>query len=306
MDGTVVTVRDGSVNGVYTTDVQDADFSYADKFKTLNIYRFDRDFCRRTLQPLLEAYADHVDPSSYYELVLAMLSNIPAHRISAEVVSGERWVEVDDPNDLAGAAFRFEPGRRTEILDRAFGGHWNFDVLDFSLMRNAYFPTGSMLAAMRHALPDLVSDYGSAQPVLNEKLGYVLRCDPAHVQVLHGASQAFPILGRSSTPARLRRRCQRSANTRAFFLKPSTITIHLGSTGPSWGDGESEISVCHRQPEYNYGHLAREPRTSMRSRQAFLTHYSGSTSRLSRSVKSARSSSCCRAIRSRTSSSSLV
>jgi histidinol-phosphate/aromatic aminotransferase/cobyric acid decarboxylase-like protein len=48
---------------------------------------------------------------------------------------------------------------------------------------------------MRHALPELVANYGSSQPVLNTKLGYVLRCDPARVQVLHGAAQAFPILG---------------------------------------------------------------------------------------------------------------
>ena len=195
MDGTVVSLKDGFVSGVYTTDAQDADFSYEGKFKTLNIYRFDREFCRKTLRPLLDVYAKDVDPGSYYELVLAMLSNIPAHRINAEVVSGERWVEVDDPNDLSGASFRFEPDRRSAILDRAFGGHWNFDVLDFSYIRNAYFPTGSMLAGMRYALPELVSNYGSSQVVLNEKLGYILECNPDHVQVLHGAAQAFPILG---------------------------------------------------------------------------------------------------------------
>jgi histidinol-phosphate/aromatic aminotransferase/cobyric acid decarboxylase-like protein/choline kinase len=194
MDGTVVALQDGLVSSVYSTDSQDADFSYQDKYKTLNIYRFDREFCRRTLQPLLHTYATEIDSSSYYELVLAMLSNIPAHQITAEVVSGERWVEVDDPNDLVAADFRFRPERRGEILDQAFGGHWNFNVLDFSFMRNSYFPSGAMLAAMRHALPELVSDYGSAQKVLNTKLSYVLRCDPARLQVLHGAAQAFPIL----------------------------------------------------------------------------------------------------------------
>jgi histidinol-phosphate/aromatic aminotransferase/cobyric acid decarboxylase-like protein/choline kinase len=196
MDGTVVSIRDGYVSRVYTSDAQGADFSYEGKYKTLNIYRFDREFCRKTLHPLLGTYSQHVDPSVYYEVVLAMLSNVPAHRIRAEVVAGERWTEVDDPNDLAVASFQFEPEHRSEILDRAFGGHWNFDVLDFSFMRNAYFPTGAMLAAMRHALPELVSSYGSAQQVLNTKLSYVLHCDPSHVQVLHGATQAFPILRR--------------------------------------------------------------------------------------------------------------
>jgi histidinol-phosphate/aromatic aminotransferase/cobyric acid decarboxylase-like protein len=196
MDGTVVAIRDGFITDVYPTDTQGADFSYSEKFKTLNVYRFDREFCTKILGPLLHTYANFIDPSCYYELVLGMLTNLAAHRIRAEVVSGERWAEVDDPNDLAVASFQFEPERRSEILSRAFGGHWNFDLLDFSLMRNAHFPTGAMLAAMRQALPELIASYGSSQPVLNEKLGYFLRCEPERLQVLHGASQAFPILGR--------------------------------------------------------------------------------------------------------------
>jgi len=196
MDGTVVTVRDGFVAEVYPTEAQGADFDYRDKFKTLNIYQFSREFIQTTLRAWLRAYATMVDSSCYYELVLGMLTNIPAHRISAEIVTGERWVEVDSPSDLTVASFQFEPEQRPAILDRAFGGHWNYDVLDFAFMRNAYFPTGAMLAAMRHALPELVADYGSAQPVLNEKLSLFLRCDPSRLQVLHGATQAFPILGR--------------------------------------------------------------------------------------------------------------
>lgn len=197
MDGTVVAIRDGFVADVYPTDTQGADFSYTEKFKTLNIYRFDRVFCEKILRPLLHTYSNVIDPSCYYELVLGMLTNLSAHRIRAEVVSGERWAEVDDPNDLAVATFQFATERRSEVLNNAFGGHWNFDILDFSFMRNGYFPTGAMLAAMRQALPELIASYGSAQPILNEKLGYFLRCEPERLEVLHGASQVFPILGRA-------------------------------------------------------------------------------------------------------------
>ena len=107
MDGTVVAIRDGFVTDVYPTDTQDADFSYSEKFKTLNIYRFDREFCMKVLRPLLHTYANIIDSSCYYELVLGMLANVAAHRIRAEVVSGERWAEVDDPNDLDSAEFVF-------------------------------------------------------------------------------------------------------------------------------------------------------------------------------------------------------
>ncbi|HVB37708.1 MAG TPA: aminotransferase class I/II-fold pyridoxal phosphate-dependent enzyme, partial [Vicinamibacterales bacterium] len=187
-------VDSGVITHVFPPHLQGPDFSYTDKFKTLNIYRFDAGFCRATLQPLLSCYANLIDGSCYYELVLGMLVNMQRHRIAAEVVDGGLWAEVDDPNDLVVARFRFEPDRRTDVLDRALGGHWNFDVLDFAFMRNAYFPTDAMMAAMRQALPDTLRSYGSTQAVLNEKLGYFLRVDPARLQVLHGASQAFPLL----------------------------------------------------------------------------------------------------------------
>jgi len=194
MDGTVVSVSDGLVRAVFPPHMQGPDFQYDDKYKTLNIYRFRRDFCVNTLGPLLSVYANQVDANSYYELVLGMLTHLPAHRIAAGVVDGEQWAEVDDPNDLAVARFQFEPERRAEILDRTFGGQWDLDVLDFSFMRNSYFPTEGMLAAMRHALPALMKRYGSTQEVLNEKLGWFLGRDPRRLQTLHGGTQAFPIL----------------------------------------------------------------------------------------------------------------
>ncbi len=194
MDGTVVSVSDGLVRQVFPPHLQGPDFQYADKYKTLNIYRFRRDFCINTLAPLVRVYAERVDANSYYELVLGMLANVPEQQIAAEVVDGELWAEVDDPNDLAAARFQFEPDRRAEILDRTFGGQWSLDVLDFSFMRNSYFPTEGMLAAMRHALPALMKRYGSTQEVLNEKLGWFLGRDPQRLQTLHGGAQAFPIL----------------------------------------------------------------------------------------------------------------
>jgi histidinol-phosphate/aromatic aminotransferase/cobyric acid decarboxylase-like protein/choline kinase len=194
MDGTVVAVKDGYVNQVFPTASQDVDFNYSEKFKTLNIYRFDKLFCQKTLRPMLSTYADHVDANCYYEIVLGMLSNIPEHRISAQVVSESCWVEVDDPNDLAVAKFSFQPWDRAAILDRSWGGHWSFDLLDFSLPRNAYFPPAAMLAALRHGLPDVITGYGSSQEVLNEKAALFLGCESSRVHLLNGASQAYPVL----------------------------------------------------------------------------------------------------------------
>ena len=194
MDGTVVTVKDGFISGVFTPDSQGADFVYDGTYKTLNIYRFSKEFVSSTLHPILSAYATSVDDNCYYEVVLAMLAGIPKWRIAAHVVASSTWIEVDDPNDLEIARFHFEPDSRCKILDGSFGGHWNFRLLDFSFIANPFFPTPAFIAMMRHALPELIASYGSAQHVLNRKMALYVQCDSAHLQVLNGASQLFPIL----------------------------------------------------------------------------------------------------------------
>lgn len=53
-----------------------------------------------------------------------------------------------------------------------------------------------MLAALAGALPSVIRRDGSTRAILNRKLAAHLRCDPARLQALHGASQIFPILKR--------------------------------------------------------------------------------------------------------------
>jgi histidinol-phosphate/aromatic aminotransferase/cobyric acid decarboxylase-like protein/choline kinase len=194
MDGTVVSANAGTITNVWPSHLQGADFDYEDKFKTLNIYRFERAFCQDIFRPLLSCYANLIDGNAFYELVLGMLINMQRYPIQAALVSSGAWAEVDDPNDLRSARFTFEPDQRAALLEGAYGGYWNYDLLDFSLIRNSHFPSPPMIAALRHALPELLRNYGSAQALLNEKLSWFLLCDPGRVQVLHGASQVIPML----------------------------------------------------------------------------------------------------------------
>ncbi len=196
MDGTVVTVTDGLVTQVFPPYLQGDDFEYRNTYKTLNIYRFAAAFCRDTLRPLLHEHLADVDETSYYEVVLARLGDLTSHAIAAEVVDGEPWAEVDDPNDLAAARFLFEPASRQEILAESGGGRWNLDLVDFDLARNPHFPTESMLAATRHALTAVVTGAGSSQAVLDEKLAWFLESPRERITALSGVSQVLPILAR--------------------------------------------------------------------------------------------------------------
>jgi histidinol-phosphate/aromatic aminotransferase/cobyric acid decarboxylase-like protein/choline kinase len=195
MDGTVVTVTDGIVTSVIPPHLQAGDFSFADKYKTLNVYKFSKEFCRESFKHLLTYYARTIDRNCYYELILGVLIYMQKAVIRAEVIEGERWAEIDDPNDLRIAEFNFNRAQRHRILQESMGGYWSFEeVTDFCFIRNRYFPSPSMIAEIRNTLPQLLHNYGSTQEELNRKLAFFLLCPPARVNVLNGASQIYPFL----------------------------------------------------------------------------------------------------------------
>jgi histidinol-phosphate/aromatic aminotransferase/cobyric acid decarboxylase-like protein/choline kinase len=194
MDGTVVTVDNGVITNVIPPHLQDDAFDFTDKYKTLNIYKFSREFCNSTFKKLLTYYAQVINDNCYYELILGILIYMQQETVHAEILSGEKWAEVDDPNDLRVAEFMFNEQARPAILNDGFGGYWNYELLDFAFIRNMYFPTPSVLSEMRNSLPDLLFNYGSRQGILDTKMAWFLLCDPQHVHALGGASQIYPML----------------------------------------------------------------------------------------------------------------
>ncbi len=196
MDGTVVAVKDGVITDVIPPHLQQGDFSFADKYKTLDIYKFSREFCESTFRRLLTYYARVIDDNCYYELILGILIYMRKATIAAEILENVPWAEVDNPNDLRTAQFVFDPSSRRAILNQTRGGYWAFDVLEFSYLRNMYFPTAAMFAELRAALPALLQNYGSCQRSVDEKLAYGLLCRLDRVHALNGASQLFPWLKR--------------------------------------------------------------------------------------------------------------
>jgi histidinol-phosphate/aromatic aminotransferase/cobyric acid decarboxylase-like protein len=195
MDGTVVTVKNGIVTSVIPPHLQDDKFDFSNKYKTLNIYKFSKDFCNNTFKKLLTYYAKAINDNCYYELILGMLIYMQQDTVHAEILDGEKWAEVDDPNDLRIAEFVFNDNARPQILENGFGGYWNYDITDFAFIRNMYFPNKSIISEMRNSLPELLYNYGSRQTVLDEKLARFLLCKKEYVHALGGAGQIYPMLG---------------------------------------------------------------------------------------------------------------
>jgi choline kinase len=194
MDGTVVKVENNVITSVIPPHLQDAKFDFSDKYKTLNIYKFSKDFCNLVFKKLLTYYAKTINDNCYYELILGILIYMQQETIHAEILEGEKWAEVDDPNDLHVAEFAFDRKRRASILEEGFGGYWNYDIIDFCFIRNMYFPNASVISEMRNNLPDLLHNYGSRQDLLDQKLAWLLLCDKNRLHALNGASQIYPML----------------------------------------------------------------------------------------------------------------
>jgi histidinol-phosphate/aromatic aminotransferase/cobyric acid decarboxylase-like protein/CTP:phosphocholine cytidylyltransferase-like protein len=194
MDGTVVEVADGVITEVIVPRRQGPGFVLEGKFKTLNIYRFSQEFCAGSFKKLLNYYTAVINDNDFYEMVLGIIIFLQQETISAEILTTERWTEIDDPNDINVARFLFDASSRKKTLDESFGGYWNYDVLDFCFLRNMYFPNGAVDSEMRNSLPAVVRNYGSAQGILDAKLAYYLLCQPAPLTVLNGASQVYPVL----------------------------------------------------------------------------------------------------------------
>lgn len=194
LDGTVVQIDDNKITNLFPPHLQGSNFNLFDKYKTLNIYKFSKEFCEKEFRNLLIYYAKSIDDNCYYELILGILIYMQREEIYCEIINNDDWTEVDDPNDLTVAEFAFNKNKRISILEDTFGGYWNFDIIDFCFIRNMYFPTKSMISEIKNNLPYLLQNYGSKQAILNKKLSYVLQYNEDRLIALNGAAQIYPIL----------------------------------------------------------------------------------------------------------------
>lgn len=108
MDGTVIDVTDGdAAKALIVKRDQTPGFDYSNKFKTVNVYTFSKDFITNRFFPAIELYIQTQSKNSYYELVLGSL--IYFHNQSSKVVhiAESEWCEIDDQKDLKRAEEKF-------------------------------------------------------------------------------------------------------------------------------------------------------------------------------------------------------
>lgn len=196
MDGTMIRMDD-ECNIV--NFIPKKAFKYSDTdsyFKTVNMYKFSKEFIVNHYLPFLEAYIRVLGENEYYEQVLRVITLIDKADIKALPVSGTDWYEIDDVQDLRIAETIFAtPEEHLKMMQHSYGGYWRFpDMLDFCYLVNPYFPRQRMIDEMKANFEPLLRDYPSGMGV-NSLLGgkyFGLRQD--YIVVGNGAAELIKSL----------------------------------------------------------------------------------------------------------------
>lgn len=106
MDGTVIRVEGDKALELILGKWQGEQFDYSGMKKTVNMYRFTKEFVRKYM-PLIKWYVENVGENSYYEKVLGCLMYLRECDMRIVEVPEEMWCEVDDAEDLERARERF-------------------------------------------------------------------------------------------------------------------------------------------------------------------------------------------------------
>ena len=167
MDGTMVSIDQ---NRNIVNFVPKKAFRYEDVsvyYKTVNIYKFSKEFTINKYIPFLEAYIKTLGQNEYYEQVLRVITFLDHSEIKALPITNEKWYEIDDTADLDVAQTLFSSGEELwRNYSKRFGGYWRFpQMLDFNYLVNPFFPPKKMVDEIRANFDVLLTEYPSGMYV---------------------------------------------------------------------------------------------------------------------------------------------
>lgn len=198
MDGTMV-LLDSNRNIIDFVDKEQ--FRYADAdhyYKTVNIYKFSKEYSVNQYIPFLEAYIKAYGTNQYYEQVLKALAHIRSSELKALVLSHEKWYELDDSQDydIANTIFADESNilRKYELH---FGGYWRFPrLIDFCYLVNPYYPPQKMINQMKYFFDNLLTQYPSGMSIQRLNASSMFGVDEDYLLVGNGAAELISALGK--------------------------------------------------------------------------------------------------------------
>ncbi len=191
MDGTCLKLReDDSIEAF----IPGKSLNYREKdlyYKTVNIYKFAKEFSVSRYVPFLEAYSKALGNNEYYEQVLKVLAVLDNAGIYAKRLDGQVWYEIDDAQDLEIATSLFAPEKqRLSLMQERYGGYWRYPRLkDFCYLVNPFFPPVRMQEEMKAVYGELLCAYPSGMRVNSALASKNMGIEPERILVGNGAAE---------------------------------------------------------------------------------------------------------------------
>lgn len=168
MDGTCIKLDEDDNIAAF---VPGKSFNFAERdeyYKTVNIYKFSKHFSQDIYVPFLDAYCSALGENEYYEQVLRVITMLDNPEIKGFKLTGQKWYEIDDEQDLDIAETLFAPDEETqiELMHKRFGGFWRYPgLLDFCYLVNPYYPPRKLKEELKASFDVLLTEYPSGMGV---------------------------------------------------------------------------------------------------------------------------------------------
>lgn len=196
MDGTMVRIDEDNniVNFVPKQAFDYGDTAYY--YKTVNIYKFSREFAKKQYVPFLDAYVKALGNNEYYEQVLRVITLINTAELKAKPIGNLPWYEIDDvqDRDIAETIFADNKEKLGKYMKR-YGGYWRFEhLLDFCYLVNPFFPPKKMRDEMQANFDRLLTEYPSGMYVNSLLAGKCFNLRQEYVVAGNGAAELIKSL----------------------------------------------------------------------------------------------------------------
>lgn len=197
MDGTCLKIAD---DDTIKSFIPGKRFKFEDinkYYKTVNIYKFSKHFSQNKYVPFLDAYVKALGENEYYEQVLQVITMLDDAEIKAKKLSGQRWYEIDDLQDLDIAESIFDPNNETRFksFQDRYGGYWRYpNMIDFYYLVNPYFPPQKLIDEIKASFEVLLTQYPSGMAVNSLLVAKNFGVNRENIVVGNGAAELIKSL----------------------------------------------------------------------------------------------------------------
>ena len=243
MDGTMVRL-DEDHHIVNFVSKEAFDYNEVDSYyKTVNIYKFSKEFLQNKYVPFLDAYTRAVGNNEYYENVLRIISMLNDHDLKALPVGNEKWYEIDDKQDLdiAEAIFAEDQDVIRKYYGR-YGGFWRFpQMLDYCYLVNPYFPSKRMKDELRSNFDTLLTEYPSGMKVNTLIASKSFGVSEQYVVPGNGAAELIKVLMEDTLTFNVQ-----CSTFKVGFVRPTFEEY------PNRYDKEQQVTFVPQNEDYRY------------------------------------------------------